>query len=135
MRLLPALGCSLLLLALAGASPASSQTGCTKTPSERSVAGGDTVPTLVVDCDPAVEPRLLDLDSARAVCQSPSLPPDHVSACERAAAAAHAAYRRAAIRAALRQGATEQELVDAFQASTDEIEAAEGSVLVTAPSE
>ena len=135
MRLLVALGCSLFLLSLTGASPATSQTGCTKTPSERSVAGGDTVPTLVVDCDPAVEPRLLDLDSARAVCQSPSLPPDHVSACERAAAAAHAAYRRAAIRAALRQGAAEQKLADQFEASDEEIESALSSPLVTAPSE
>lgn len=107
----------LLALLLPGAALA--QSDCTKETTDRAVAGGEKLPTLVVHCSLSESAQSVEAD---APCESADeLSPGFREACELALARAAASHQAAKIRRALRAGQSPDRVAEATDASLAEV--------------
>lgn len=105
---------------------------CTKTEIQRAAPGGEEFPALLVECDEAPTAGLLARDAVDRVCAA-DLPPAQRAACEEAVARAQAALRKVRIRAALRRGVADEQILQDFDASGAELDRLREAAERTAP--
>lgn len=128
-------GALLLAVPVVFVNETSAQTDCTRVPIQRAVPGGDTVQAFRLVCEESPDEGLLAADAVQAVCGSRDLPSDRVVACEEAVARAQAAFRKAKLRAALRDGAKDEDLRQRYDASAADLDRLRESALQSAPVE